>query len=103
MPRWLWQLKLKGFHPQLKAYLSFLWRQRPNGCNWSRELRGRYFQRSIRTISYWDRFLLNHHLVWDKDRGQFTHRTGARPYFKKPIWETKRSLAAWEKAHKTAD
>lgn len=91
MPRWIWQLRLKGFHVQLKKYAHFLWRQRPAGCNWSRQLRARYFYRSIPTIRDWDRFLLNHHLAWVSGKGTLEHRIGARPYFTKDTWLLKLS------------
>jgi len=89
MPRWIWQLRRKGFHVQLKKYLSFLWRQRPNGCNWSRELRGRYFNRTYHTIAKWDAYLIKKHLVWVSGKGSMEHRIGARPYYSKSLWQHK--------------
>ena len=86
MPRWQWQLKRKGFHVQLKKYMKFLWQQRPGGCNWSRELRGRYFDRTYHTIAKWDKFLLDLHLVWISGESTLNHRIGARPYYFKDLW-----------------
>ncbi|MBA7591880.1 hypothetical protein ES708_34051 [subsurface metagenome] len=86
MPRWIWQLRLEGFHVQKKKYLHFLWRQRPAGCNWSRELRARYFNRSIGTITRWDAFLLKWHLAWVSGKGTMEHRIGARPYYRRDTW-----------------
>ncbi len=89
MPRWIWQLRLPGFHVQLKKYLRFLWRQRPEGCNWSRAVRGRYFDRSIGVITRWDAFLEKQHLVWVSKKGTMEHRIGARPYYSRAAWEAK--------------
>lgn len=90
MPKWLWQLNLKGFHTQLKKYLKFLWQQRPGGCNWSRAVRARYFKCSIRTIARWDDFLAKNHLVWITGQHTLFHRIGARPYYSKEVWLLKR-------------
>ena len=89
MPRWLWQLRRKGFHVQLKKYLHFLWRQRPAGCNWSRAIRAKYFNRTIRTITRWDKLLIDYHLVWYSGKGTMKHRIGARPYYQKAVWLVK--------------
>lgn len=86
MPRWIWQLRLPGFHVQLKKYAKFLWRQRPNGCNWGRPLRAKYFNRSISTIRDWDAFLLKYHLAWVSGKGTLEHRIGARPYYNRETW-----------------
>jgi len=91
MPKWIWQLHMKGFHLQLKKYLHFLWRSRPHGCTWSRALRARYFKRSVSTVAKWDRFLLDNHLVWVSGMGTMLHRIGARPYFQRDVWVYKRS------------
>lgn len=92
MPRWIWQLRLKGFHVQLKKYLKFLWRQRPDGCNWSRVVRARYFDRTISTITRWDAFLEKWHLVWVSSKGTMDHRIGARPYYARDVWLDKCGL-----------
>ncbi len=92
MPRWIWQHKQKGFHAQLKKYLKFLWRQRPEGCNWSRELRARYFNRTYHTIAKWDAFLLKWHFAWVSGKGTLEHRIGARPYYSKDVWLDKNGL-----------
>jgi len=89
MPQWIWHLRRKGFHPQLKRYLKFLWRQRPDGCNWSRELRGRFFDRGTSTIQKWDKFLSNLHLVWASGESTLNHLIGARPYYWRKVWEQK--------------
>ncbi len=92
MPRWIWQLRLKGFHVQLKKYLRFLWRQRPEGCNWSRALRARYFHRTVWTIDKWDAFLIKRHLAWVHNKGEMLHRIGARPYYTRALWRAKVDL-----------
>ena len=89
MPKWIWELRRKGFHVQLKKYLHFLWRQRPEGCNWSRELRARYFNRTYHTIAKWDAYLVKAHLVWTSHRGTLMHRIGARPYYDRQVWMVK--------------
>ena len=91
MPRWLWQLRLKGFHTQLKKYLRFLWRQRQAGCNWSQAYRAKFFNRSTRTIRRWDKFLINNHLAWTSARYTLWHRIGARPYYEKDVWTLKKA------------
>jgi len=91
MPRWLWQLRLRGFHTQLKKYLRFLWRQRPAGCNWSRAYRAKFFNRSVRTIARWDNFLINNHLAWASAEHTLWHRIGARPYYEKDVWTLKKA------------
>ena len=98
MPKWIWQLEAKGFHLQLKKYVSFLWRFRPAGCNWSRALRARYFKRSVSTIRRWDRQLLNLHLVWATGQHTLYHRIGAMPYFKKQHWTFKKDVKRLEAA-----
>lgn len=92
MPKWIWQLQLKGFHIQLKKYLHFLFRQRPEGCNWSRALRARYFNRTVWTIDKWDAFLLKWHLAWVHNKGEMLHRIGAMPYYSKHVWLVKAGL-----------
>ncbi len=89
MPRWIWQLRIEGFHVQLKKYLHFLWRQRPDGCNWSRLVRGRYFKRSIGVITRWDAYLEKWHLAWVSCKGTMEHRIGANPYYFREVWEAK--------------
>ncbi len=86
MPRWIWQLRLPGFHVQLKKYLKFIWRQRPDGCNWSRAGRAKFFNRTYHTIAKWDAFLLKYHLVWVSGKGTLEHRIGARPYYNRETW-----------------
>ncbi|GAJ05840.1 unnamed protein product, partial [marine sediment metagenome] len=101
MPRWIWQLRLPGFHVQKKKYLHFLWRQRPAGCNWSRVLRARYFNCTISTITRWDAFLVEWHLAWVSGKGTMEHRIGARPYYRRAIWELKCFGKTLPKARRT--
>ncbi len=89
MPRWIWQLRIEGFHVQLKKYIHFLWRQRPDGCNWGRPLRAKYFDRSVPTIARWDAFLEKWHLAWVSGKGTMAHRIGAFPYYFRETWEAK--------------
>jgi len=90
MPKWIWRLHFPGFTIQHKKYLNFLWRQRPGGCNWSREIRGKFFNRSIRTIQRYDEFLEKNHFVWVTGKSTLFHRIGARPYYSKDVWLMKK-------------
>ena len=89
MPRWQWQLRWPKFLPIHKRYLSFIWRFRPYGCNWSRARRARYFGKSIRTISRWDAKLIEMHLVRTEAAHTLAHIIAVRPYYTRDAWKLK--------------